>query len=572
MIHFRCIRWKNFLSTGNTFTEIHLDDKPNCLIVGHNGAGKSTILDALTYSLFGKPFRKINKPQLMNTTNSRDLLTEIEFKIGNREYKVVRGIRPNVFEIYVNGELLNQQAATKDQQEYLEKSILKLNYKTFTQIVILGSSSFVPFMQLPAGHRREVIEDLLDIEIFSRMNSVLKQRTTELKDSIRDNEYNIGLAEEKVKLQKEYIKTLKSDNEKKIKEYEKSIADAENDIEDLQAKIEDCNKSIKFLKPDETKLNTLISKVSKAEEIETDLNSKIKTAQKERKFYQENDNCPTCKQSIDEQFKNEVIDESKTKISELTDAIKDLHEQIDGMKTHINELSGVEAQIHSLNEEISGYNVEVRSKNHFIGQVQSQIQSLHTGDDSGVTQEQKKLEDLVAQGTSLMKVKSELSTQREVMNIASLMLKDTGIKTKIIKQYVPIINKLVNKYLASMDFYINFELDESFNESINSRYRNEFSYASFSEGEKMRIDLALLFTWRAIARLKNSVSTNLLILDEVFDSSLDGNGTEDFMKILRTLGEDTNVFVISHKGDILQDRFNDIIRFEKKGNFSKVMI
>ena len=571
MIHFKTIRWKNFLSTGNTFTELQLDDKPSCLVVGQNGAGKSTMLDALTFSLFGKPFRKINKPQLMNTSNNRDMVTEIEFRIGNRDYKVIRGLKPVIFEIYINGELLNQQAAMRDQQEYLEKNILKLNFKTFTQIVILGSSAFVPFMQLPAGHRREVIEDLLDIEIFSRMNVVLKQKVADLKERTTQNENAIALTEEKVKLQKEYIKTLKNDNEKKKKEYEKVISDTEEEISALEGKTTEVQQQIEKLGKSADNFREVETRLGKANEIDFDLKQKIKQAKKEKKFYAENDNCPSCKQEIQSEFKQEIIETNENKISELDKADKELQEKITELEEKLNERQKILDEINALQKNISEYNVEISSKNHFIGQVQKQIQSLSTNDDTGVQPEQDKLQALVEEGTGLMKTKSVLSEEREVMNLAAMMLKDSGIKTKIIKQYVPIINKLVNKYLASMDFYINFELDENFSETINSRYRNEFSYASFSEGEKMRIDLSLLFTWRSVAKLKNSVSTNLLILDEVFDSSLDGNGTEDFMKILRAFGEETNVFVISHKGDVLQDRFNDVIRFEKKGNYSKMV-
>ena len=571
MIHFEKIRWKNFLSTGNTFTEVQLDDKPNCLVVGHNGAGKSTILDALTFSLFGKPFRKINKPQLMNTSNNREMLTEIEFRIGSRKYKVVRGLKPVIFEIYVNDELLNQQAAMKDQQEYLEKNILKLNFKTFTQIVILGSSSFVPFMQLPAGHRREVIEDLLDIEIFSRMNTVLKHKVTDLKDRLKDNETQINLTEEKVKLQKDYIKNLKNNNDKKKTEYEKVIADSQKEIDTAQSEIATVQTRIEELGNETEQFREVESKLVKANEIDFDLRQKIKQAKKEQKFYADNDNCPTCKQTIESEFKEEIITSNEKKILELATADEQLASQIEDLNNKLSERQKILDEINALQKSVSEYNIEISSKNRFIGQVQQQIQSLSTNDTDGIQDEQERLQELVEEGTGLMKQKSGLSEEREVMNLAAMMLKDSGIKTKIIKQYVPVINKLVNKYLATMDFYINFELNESFDETINSRYRNEFSYASFSEGEKMRIDLALLFTWRSVAKLKNSVSTNLLVLDEVFDSSLDGNGTEDFMKILRALGEDTNVFVISHKGDILQDRFNEIIRFEKKGNFSKMV-
>ena len=529
------------------------------------------MLDALTFALFGKPFRKINKPQLMNTSNNRDMVTEIEFRIGSRNYKIIRGLKPVIFEIYINGELLNQQAAMKDQQEYLEKNILKLNFKTFTQIVILGSSSFVPFMQLPAGHRREVIEDLLDIEIFSRMNVVLKQKVADLKDQITQNENSIALTEEKVKLQKEYINNLKNDNEKKKKEYEQVISDTQEEIDSLESKTTEVQQQVEKLGESTNNFREVETRLEKANEIDFDLKQKIKQAKKEKKFYAENDNCPSCKQEIQAEFKQEIIDTNDSKIAELDKANKELQGKITELEEKLNERQEILDEINALQKNISEYNIEISSKNRFIGQVQKQIQSLSTNDDTGVQPEQEKLQTLVEEGTGLMKTKSVLSEEREVMNLAAMMLKDSGIKTKIIKQYVPIINKLVNKYLASMDFYINFELDENFSETINSRYRNEFSYASFSEGEKMRIDLSLLFTWRSVAKLKNSVSTNLLILDEVFDSSLDGNGTEDFMKILRAFGEETNVFVISHKGDVLQDRFNDVIRFEKKGNYSKMV-
>jgi DNA repair exonuclease SbcCD ATPase subunit len=568
MITFKTIRWSNFLSTGAQFTEVKLDKSTTTLIVGENGAGKSTILDAICYALFNKPFRNINKPQLINSINQKLMVVEVEFCIGTKEYKIVRGAKPTVFEIYLNGALLNQDAASRDYQKYLEEHILKLNYKSFTQIVILGSASFTPFMQLSAAIRREVIEDLLDIKIFSVMNDVLKEKYNGIKSSIQtlDNEIEVG--KQKVKLQQEYIKTLEEDKQKKVEDVQKRIFESSAEITKLNG-----NGAIE--KEKEAGLQSSIldakekrNKRSEMEIILRKLTEKIKSQKKNIEFYEQHDVCPTCDQGLNEVHKQEAITTHTHKIEEVQLAIESLSKELEAIENRLDEIAAIEEAVSQCKENIIEYNSKIISEQNYIRRLQEEIQD-ETGNVSNIEDEKAALKALAKEVVEHSNQKITLAEERHYLDVAGILLKDTGIKTKVIKQYLPVINKMVNKYLQAMDFFVSFELDESFNETIKSRHRDEFSYASFSEGEKAKIDLALLFAWRTIARMKNSASTNLLLLDEVFDGSLDMNGTDYIMTILNTLGDESNVFIISHK-DALFDKFRSVIRFEKHQNFSRI--
>ena len=569
MILFRKIKYKNFLSTGNYFTELQFDKSPNTLIVGSNGAGKSTMLDALCFALFGKPFRSVNKPQLLNSINGKDCIVEVEFNTGNKLYKIVRGIKPNVFEIWCDGLMINQEAAVRDYQEYLEKSILKLNFKSFTQIVILGSASFTPFMQLKPGDRREIIEDLLDIQIFSAMNSVLKDKVQNNKDLASSKKYEIQLSEQKYELQKKHIDELKQNNDEKIAEYGNDINSSNSVISTLSGEIESYTAEVERHQLAIASKTETESKVKKLTKLESQIESNLSKFQRDINFFQGNDNCPTCRQTIALGFKEEELHSLSLKVGECSHGLSKLEEKLLEEQAKLNVISEVQKKIQALQIKIATNNTSITETNKYIKKLEKMIAELkvteaNTEDSSD---ELKKMEvNLESSKTELR----ELIDEKVYYDIAAGLLNDTGIKTKIIKQYLPIINKLVNKYLASFDFFVNFNLDESFKETIKSRHRDEFTYASFSEGEKQKIDLALLFSWRAVSKLKNSTNTNLLILDEVFDSSLDANGTEYLMNILQML-EGTNVFVISHKGDILQDKFRSVIRFEKVKDFSRIM-
>lgn len=570
MIRFTKIRWKNFLSTGGQFTEIDFESSPSTLIVGENGAGKSTILDAICFALFNKPFRNINKPQLMNTINGKNLIAEVEFSIGKKDYKVIRGMKPGVFEIYCDGNILNQDAAAKDYQKYLEEAILKLNYKSFTQIVILGSASFTPFMQLSLGNRREIIEDILDIQVFSVMNSVLKDKSTDLKSKITDIETVIELGKNKVKLQQQYIATLESDKQKKVEDVQKRILESNNEISQLNAgmlaeqeKESACQSSISDANEKRNKRTEMGSLLRK-------LSERVAAQETSIQFYHDNDVCPTCSQDLDINLKDSAISLHTHKREEVQAAIETLASQLDSIETRLVEIDAIEKEISQHKSNIITFSSKIIASQNYIAKLQSELANS-TSDTANIQDETAKLKLLAKDVVAAASEKSKLSEDKHYLDIAAVLLKDTGIKTKIIRQYLPVINKLVNKYLTAMDFFVHFELDESFNEVIKSRHRDEFSYASFSEGEKQRIDLALLFTWRTIAKMKNSASTNLLLLDEVFDSSLDANGTDYVMNLLNTIGDDTNVFVISHKGDQLIDKFKSVIKFQKYQNFSRIV-
>ena len=551
-------------------TEIQLDRTKSTLIVGENGAGKSTMLDALYFALFARAFRNINKPQLVNSITGKHTLVEVEFSIGKKEYMIRRGIKPAVFDIFVDGELLNQNSTSREYQDVLEKTILRMNPKSFGQIVVLGSANFVPFMQLPANHRREVIEDLLDIQIFSIMNSLLKDKQIDNKTKSTDVDYKIDMCEQKIELHKKHIETLNRNNAAIIKQKEKRIKEYDELSEELISTNGRLTAETLLLSNSIADFDKASVKLLKVKEMEKALKDKVAKIDKEVKFFHDHDNCPTCKQGIDHDFKQQTIEKRSLKVSEIEDALQKLEEEYEKLSVRIKEIDAINTQIHELNGKISDNFRDIKFNNDYVANLRNEIEELekeHASDTSNLDELRELKKDLVDHKQR----KETLAFERQLHEVASYVLKDTGIKTKIIKQYVPIMNKLINKYLAAMDFFVQFELDETFNETIRSRFRDAFSYASFSEGEKMRIDLSLMFTWRAIAKLRNSASTNLLIMDEVFDSSLDSGGTEEFMKILDTLTAETNTFVISHKGDQLYDKFHSVIKFEKHSNFSRIM-
>ena len=570
MINFNKVRWKNFLSTGQVFTEVDLKRNPATLIVGENGSGKSTILDALTFSLFGKAFRNIKKPQLINSINEQNCITEVEFSIGKKHFLVRRGIKPNIFEIEVDGVMINQDSKARDYQEHLEKNILKLNYKSFTQIVILGSSSFVPFMQLKSNDRRVIIEDLLDIEVFSTMNLLLKNKISDLKQEVNLNELEMSKTENAIELQEDYISKMKQNNEQLISANQEKINKSNGDIASYNLQISDIETRIVSLNKLVENFDQQQNKQRKLEKYEDEINKNLKKVEKEIEFYRQNTDCPVCKQTIDEDHRECEISEKQKKKTELDDAVIKIAEELQLSIKSIQEMTETQKSITDFQSEITKHNASISAINQYIQKVNEEIQTLNEKG-ADVTDASKKLKKLKSDQKNLLTLKEQHSNMSSIYEVASVLLKDGGIKTTIIKKYLPIMNKLINKYLASMDFYVSFNLDENFNETIKSRFRDEFTYASFSEGEKMRIDLALLFTWRAIAKLKNSMSTNLLILDEVFDSSLDEDGTSDFLKILHSLGNESNVFVISHKGEVLYDKFKNMIKFEKHKNFSRIV-
>jgi len=565
LIIFKCVRWKNFLSTGNNFTEIQLDRNSTTLIIGENGAGKSTVLDALCFGLFGKPFRGINKAQLINSVNMSGALVEVEFEIGTKKIKVIRGIKPNVFEIYVNGKMYNQDANSRDYQKYLENQILKLNYRSFTQVVILGSSTFIPFMQLKSRHRREVVEEILDIQIFSLMNMLLKQKLKNNSEDIRDVEYKTSLTEEKIDLQINYIDEIKKNKNKLLKDKSILFASNQEEIHKRQKKvIEYENTNIALLKQI-VDSDTIKSKYQKLQSIKSTLNEKHRAHSSTINFFETNEDCPTCQQHISEIFKTNILKNKRKETDKISGGLLELKAELEKYKDRQKEIIEIANGIREHEVQIAKDNESILQLEKFNSTLQSEIDVLEHADVN--KNDYEKLGDFKSSLINLTDQKSKLLEDKTYSETAKNMLQDTGIKTKIIKQYLPIMNKLINTYLSSMEFYVNFTLDENFEETIKSRHRDDFSYSSFSEGEKMRIDLALLFTWRAVAKMKNSANTNLLILDEIFDSSLDGTGTDEFLKILNTLGGE-NVFVISHKQDALADKFRSTIKFEKIKNFS----
>ena len=570
MILFKTLRFKNFLSTGNNWTEINLNKSKSTLIVGQNGAGKSTMLDAIAFGLFGKPHRNINKPQLVNSINGKNCSVEVTFDIGKSSYKIVRGIKPNVFEIWKNGDMINQSSHSKEYQKILEQNILKLNHKSFHQIVVLGSSSFVPFMQLPAQHRRDVIEDLLDINVFSKMNQLLKEKNTVLRDKLKDIGYDLELTREKIELQKKYIREVEELSNDQIEEKENEIFLAEDSIENLQLENVNASEEIESLSEGlEENLKKNHDKKQTLLHYNAEFNQKIKQLVKDSKFYEENDTCPSCSQDISNDLRSEKLSTAKSKASEIQKALDDVAEQSTIVESAIERLNDTSNEIRTKTSLISGNNREIVRLQEQIKTLTSSISKIRSND-GDVAKSKLELQELTSAKDVLLESKLTINEEYSYNSVMAEMLKDTGIKTKIIKQYIPVINKLVNQYLQILDFYVHFDLDESFQETIRSRHRDAFSYDSFSEGEKQRIDLALLFTWRMIAKMKNSISTNLLLLDETFDSSLDHDGVENLMKILHSLDESSNTFIISHKGDILDGKFKEKLEFVKEKNFSKI--
>ena len=572
MITFKAVRWKNFLSTGNVFTEVYLDRSPTTLIIGENGSGKSTVLDALCFGLFGKAFRLIPRPLLVNSINQKGLVVEVEFNTGGNEYKIIRGQKKygsNPFEIYKNGELINQEANNRDYQKYLEDNVLKLNHRSFTQIVILGSSSFIPFMQLKAGERREIIEDILDIKIFTFMNILLKEKLVTNRDESKDIKYQISLQDQKVESQEQHIATIKKVESHQIEMLREQIVDAEGKIKHHGENIDESMILTEQLSSTILDRKTIDQNIRKTQQLEDKIENKIRALKKEIDFYQDNDNCPSCHQEISEHHKTTTVKAKAAKAEELSEGLKDLNVLFERTNNRLTEINEIQDQIQELQITVNSENTSVNNLRGYVKDTRDQIKSIESNT-ANIGKENKKLLTLTRKSAKLKKTSEDLSYEAELYEAAGILLKDKGIKQRIIKQYVPIINKLVNKYLAAMDFFVEFELDERFNETIKSRHRDQFTYDSFSEGEKMRIDLALLFTWRSIAKMKNSSNTNLLILDEVFDASLDASGCDEFLKLIHELGSSTSVFVISHKGDILQDKFYSSIRFEKHKNFSRI--
>lgn len=569
MITFKVVRWKNLLSTGNIFTEVNLTDSPSTLIVGENGAGKSTFIEAISYALYGKPFRRINKPQLVNTINQKNMLVELEFCIGNKEFIVRRGMKPGIFEIVQDGILVNQDAAMRDYQEYLEKNILKLNHKSFTQIITLGSRSYVPFMQLPTGQRREIIEDLLDLQIFSVMNTILKQKVSDNKEAIRDVKYNADLCQEKIRLQKDYMNNVKINNDKQIGAHKIRITELTTIIADLETSITDINADINMLANDIADQSSITAKIKELETLKSAFNDKISKIRKEITFYDQNDNCPTCKQGIEHSFKCDTVDKKNSQLTESQVALDEIDIKYTELGTRLSEITIINSQITALNQKIFECNTQIKSNQDFIKKLEAEVVRLSLEHKEN-TDDQEKLNLLKAELKLYVENHEALINKKSIIDVVAVLLKDGGIKAKIIKQYIPVMNKLINKYLASMELTVSFELDENFNETVRSRHRDEFSYDSFSEGEKARIDLAILFAWRAISKLRNGNSSNLLILDETFDGSLDSTGTEELLKIISGITADSNVFVISHKPDQMVDKFSNVIRFEKVKNFSRI--
>lgn len=567
MIIFESVKYKNILSTGNAWTEVQLNRSKSTLIIGDNGAGKSTMLDALTFALYGKPFRKINKNQLLNSVNGKGLEVEAYFTITNNKYVIKRGIKPALFEVWKNDKLLNQDAAARDYQTYLEESILKLNYKSFGQVVVLGSSTFVPFMQLRAAERRDVIEDLLDIQIFTTMNTLLKERMSDSKSEISDIKHQIDLLENTIKSSKEHNESIRRMKESEVGKIKDKLRDQIEFIEGEKKIVEDFLDEIEQLTSSISDKAVVKNKLEEVQSLDSELASKLKSLRKEIDFYEHNDNCPTCKQGIEHDFKSETVGSNSAKVSEIESARGELKLRGDKFEERLRSIDLVEDDINARNLDVSehraNHKMALSSCNYIKDELDDAEKEVVAVDSGEIEAQERMLQENHDKQTQLF-------DDKETLIAVSSMLKDGGIKTRIIKQYVPVMNKLIGKYLSAMDFFVQFELDENFNETIKSRFRDEFSYSSFSEGEKLRIDLALLFTWRAVSKLRNSVSTNLLIMDEIMDSSLDSSGTEEFLKIIEELTSDSNIFIISHKGDQLFDKFHSVIKFEKVKNFSRI--
>ncbi len=569
MIHFKKVRYKNLLSSGNRFTTFELDRSNTTLIVGDNGAGKSTLLDALCFGLYGKGFRNLKKDLLINSINQKELVVEIEFSIGKRDYKVVRGAKPNKFELYSNGKMVNQDATMKDYQEHLEKNILKMSYRSFTQVAILGSANFTPFMQLRAVERRKLVEDLLDISIFSTMQDMLKKKVSQHNLEVKETSHEIDLLHERISGLNDQVNALQKNREAKIKKYESTVNETQNNINKILGEVDEKTQNVVEKKRSIKSKDSTESRLKQATDLERQLETARKKAIADVKFYEENDDCPVCKQGLDHDHKEKCIKEREDKAEEITQALNDIDKTISECHDEIQRINVIQSEIDEIQREIGLLQTEVVSNQKYIKKLQGEIEDLQ----NEVVGDSDVHDRLTTSETDLdiLEKKQETQTERQhYFELATMLLRDQGVRQRIIKQYVPIMNKMINKYLANLEFYVGFELNEAFEETIKSRFRDVFKYDNFSQGEKMRIDLALLFTWRAVARLKNSVNTNILILDEVFDSSLDSQGTDDFLKLLNTLNEKTNAFIISHKGDQLYDKFEEVIRFEKHKNFSRI--
>lgn len=569
MITFKSVRWKNLLSTGNAWTAVNLDSHPTTLIIGENGAGKSTILDALCFGLFGKPFRNIKKDQLVNSVNNKQCLIEVEFEVGTKKYLVRRGIKPGKFEIVVNGVMMDRMASVRDQQAYLEQTILKLSYHSFTQIVILGNASFVPFMQLRAQERREIIEDLLDITIFTAMNELLKDRISSNKEKIQTAKYQLDLISEKLEVHQDHLKEMSANQKIKESKLVKEIEKANAFIAKTQKTIEKLDERIVHLDEKCEGESIFQEKLKKIDRIESQLEEKRKENKEKIKFYQENENCPECNQQLDKEFVDNKVKSHKETLSELEDGLAKLGDQVQQVTSELSNIAELVSEKNNIVGKKLEASASINQWHEYIRRVEDEVKE-HKQDTGSIKSEKEVIKDLKKQTKDSSKSHEKLIHQKALYEAAWTLLRDAGIKTAIIRQYVPIINKLVNKYLSALEFFVQFELDEKFNEVIRSRYRDEFTYSSFSEGEKMRIDLALLFTWRAIAKMKNSTNTNLLILDEVFDASLDTSGCDEFLKLINQMGDGVRVFVISHKGDILADKFSETLKMEKYKNFSRI--
>ena len=570
MIHFKSCEWENFLSTGSDPIKIELDRTPTTLIVGQNGAGKSTLLDALSFGLFGKPHRDIKKDQMINSINKKKTLVTIEMTIGSHDFKIVRGIKPGKFEIYQNGNLINQASNARDYQKFLEQNILKLNHKSFHQVVVLGSSSFIPFMQLPVWSRRNIIEDLLDINIFSKMNMLLRERNTKIKDELTDVNHQIDITKTKIDSQSKYIKSLQELNDDQIQTKRASIDVHKEEINKLFEQSKELGKNLTAsISTEEKHSSELVKKMSQLDSYDMNFQNEIKDLVEESRFYEENDTCPTCDQDIEEELKQQKQSSIKQKASELQNAKTELSKNISELKSNQQEVANSLNSLRQKQGKINSNNDAIALLQKEVDKIQKEINGLQ-GQTGDVSKAKRELTSLRKNKDKSTELKLEYVEERTYNEVIGEMLKDTGIKTKVIKQYLPVMNRLINQYLQVLDFFVSFHLDENFNETIRSRHRDSFNYASFSEGEKQRIDLALLFTWRQIAKMKNSASSNLLILDETFDSSLDIDGIDNLTKILDTLDDGSNVFIISHKGDVLENKFRSKIEFFKDKNFSKI--